>query len=71
MARKREPLKVKSYLNVVNEDGSVTPVLIKDVDGVIKPECKEMWEEAVKRMHIRCAKIYADKHGLDIEIIED
>lgn len=71
MARRREPLKVKSFLNVKNEDGTVTPVLIKDVDGVIKPEYKELWEEAQKNMIIRCAKIYADKNGFDLEIIEN
>ena len=70
MPKKREPLKVKSFLNEKNEDGTVTPVLIKDVDGVIKPEYEELWYKACDNMMLRCAKIYAAKNGFDLEITE-
>ena len=70
MPKKREPLKVKSFLNVKNEDGTVTPILIKDVDGVVKPEYAEIWQEAQNKMMLRCAEYYANKNGFDLEIIE-
>ena len=70
MPKKREPLKVKSFLNVKNEDGTVTPILIKDVDGIIKPEYEELWYKACDNMMRRCAEIYAAKNGFDLEIIE-
>lgn len=67
---KRGELKVKSFLNVKNEDGTVTPILIKDVDGIIKPEYEELWQQAQNKMMLRCAEYYANKHGFEL-IIED
>ncbi len=71
MSKRRGPLKCKSYLNVTNEEGIITPILIKDTDGVINKEYQEKWDKAVKKMLINCAKIYANKNVLDLEIIED
>lgn len=71
MIRRKEPLKVKSFLNVKNKDERVTPILIKDTDGFIKPEYLEIWEKSKKNMIIRCAKYYASRNGFEIEILED
>lgn len=71
LPRKREPLKVKSFINVKNEDGTVTPVLVKDVDGIVKPEYQDLWDELGKSIHIKQAKIYAARYGLELEIVEN
>lgn len=71
MPRKREPLKVKSFINVKNEDGTVTPVLVKDVDGIVKPEYQDLWDELGKSIHIKQAEIYAARYGLELEIVEN